>query len=173
MSFEFRGADGGGSADTAGGGRVKMDQATKPVWLKTLTEPRKLAFYAWFYARYRPGPVAPRLYMFPEELDRPQLIWKLAYLCNLQVTQDRAACDLACCQQNGPWLTVEASLWPPGNVPVINGKCVDISKSLIGRLHQEAFGYSMAVDPRCHEGPMVVKSEVNAAHDGRIVVGPV
>jgi hypothetical protein len=151
---------------------VKMDQATKPVWLKTLTEPRKLAFYGWFYAQYRPGPDAPRLYMFPEPLDRPQLIWKLAYLCNLRVTGDRAACDLACCQQNETWLDVDAALWPVADVPVINGKCVDISKSLIGRLHDEAFGYSMVVDPRRHEGPMVVKSEENAAHDGRVVTGP-
>src|SRR5690606_19180460 len=87
-------------------------------------------------------------------------------------TDDRAACDLACCQQNETWLDVDEDLWPPAGVPVINGKCVDISKSLVDRLHEDAFGYTMAVDPRRHQGPMVVKSEINAAHDGRIVTGP-
>lgn len=145
---------------------------TKPVWLKTLTEPRKLAFYTWFYARGRPGSDAPRLHVFPDPLSRPVLLWKLARLCNLRITGDRAACDLACCQQNETWLDVDEKLWPPAGVPVINGKCIDISKSLVDRLHEEAFGYGMAVDPQRHEGPMVVKSEINAAHDGRIVAGP-
>ena len=55
----------------------------------------------------------------------------------------------------------------------INLRCTDISKTTVTRAFEEVFGYAVALDPTTHRGPLVVKSEGNAQHDGRVVVGPV
>src|SRR5437763_11410115 len=54
----------------------------------------------------------------------------------------------------------------------VNGSSVDISKTTVDRAMRDVFGYALEVDPATHRGPMVVKSEKNTAHDGRIVNGP-
>ncbi len=55
---------------------------------------------------------------------------------------------------------------------VINRWSVDISKSYVDGIFQHVFGYSSFVDPNLFHGLMVKKSEVNARHDGEIVIGP-
>jgi hypothetical protein len=55
---------------------------------------------------------------------------------------------------------------------LVNFGCSDVSKTTIAQAWERAAGYSLAVDPRTHHGPMVEKSEKNAAHDGRIIEGP-
>jgi len=53
-----------------------------------------------------------------------------------------------------------------------NGHCLDISKSTLDCHHRDVFGYGLAVDPTAHTGPMLEKSEGNAVHDGREILGP-
>ncbi len=57
--------------------------------------------------------------------------------------------------------------------PVLNALARDIRKSTVEAAQRRALGYPLAVDPRTHHGPLVRKSEENAAHDGAIVTGPV
>lgn len=61
-----------------------------------------------------------------------------------------------------------------GRLPpnAINGQCLDISKSLVDRNWGVAAGYSVEIDPLSADGLIVVKSEVNGGHDGRITQGP-
>jgi hypothetical protein len=54
----------------------------------------------------------------------------------------------------------------------INGRCLDTSKSHVDRLWAEVSGYSIEVDPTTYPGLMLIKSEINGAHDGQIVKGP-
>lgn len=54
----------------------------------------------------------------------------------------------------------------------INRSCTDISKSRVDDLWARLAGYSISVDPLRTAGPIVVKSETNGHHDGRIVQGP-
>ena len=56
--------------------------------------------------------------------------------------------------------------------PTINARCTDISKTHVGSVFADAFGYALAVDPQTHMGPMVEKADTNGVHDGRIVAGP-
>lgn len=56
---------------------------------------------------------------------------------------------------------------------LLNFRCDDISKSRVAQVFEEVFGYALSLDPRTHHGPAVEKSEVNGAHDGRIVFCPV
>ncbi|MBM3421387.1 MAG: hypothetical protein FJY11_09660 [Bacteroidetes bacterium] len=55
----------------------------------------------------------------------------------------------------------------------INMNCTDVSKSRVDAIFTAIFGYSSLVDPLTYGGEMVKKSEINAAHDGVIVKGPV
>lgn len=60
----------------------------------------------------------------------------------------------------------------PEGEPVLNRRCVDVSKSRVAEVFAEVFGYSLAVDPATYEGWIVEKSDENSAHDGRILKGP-
>jgi hypothetical protein len=55
----------------------------------------------------------------------------------------------------------------------INASCWDIRKTRVGEAMRAVFGYDAAVDPLEHRGPMVVKSNLNGFHDGRVITGPV
>jgi hypothetical protein len=57
-------------------------------------------------------------------------------------------------------------------VPLYNTACTDISKRNVARCNRMVFRRSLAVDPLSHQGPMVCKSDRNAAHDGYTVNGP-
>lgn len=59
------------------------------------------------------------------------------------------------------------------NGGAINMNCTDVSKSRVDEMFRNIFGYSSLVDPVTYSGEMVKKSEINAAHDGIIVKGPV
>jgi hypothetical protein len=55
----------------------------------------------------------------------------------------------------------------------INGRCQDISKSQVDRCFAEVFGYGVGIDPLTHAGPCVEKSELNFAHDGKVIGAPI
>ena len=57
-------------------------------------------------------------------------------------------------------------------VPIYNLLCKDISKRMVSVCHSEIFSRSLNVDPRRYYGPLVSKSNRNAAHDGTVVQGP-
>src|SRR5207253_1963813 len=65
--------------------------------------------------------------------------------------------------------TQAASILPPW---AINRACTNVSKSHVDALWASLAGYSISVDPLVASGPIVIKSEANARHDGRIVLGP-
>jgi hypothetical protein len=69
----------------------------------------------------------------------------------------------------------DKTLRAPGELDLrlLNGRCRDIRKSTVDAKHRDALGYGPGVDPRRHAGPLVEKSDDNAAHDGRVVDGPV
>lgn len=59
--------------------------------------------------------------------------------------------------------------WPP----VLNRACTNVSKTRAASVFERVFGYSLAVDPTTHAGPIVQKSDANATHDGLILDGPI
>lgn len=56
---------------------------------------------------------------------------------------------------------------------VVNVELTDISKGRVGRAFSTVFGYDLAVDPQTFTGPILRKSEKNAAHDGKVLNGPI
>jgi hypothetical protein len=68
------------------------------------------------------------------------------------------------------------STWSPQasskGLRAFNFDCRDISKSHVGRIFEQAFGYPLLIDPATHSGPAVEKSEINSLHDGKIIECP-
>jgi hypothetical protein len=56
---------------------------------------------------------------------------------------------------------------------IINKECTDISKKHVDHIHLRVFGYSTFIDPRTHDGQAVIKSDINALHDGEIIRCPI
>jgi hypothetical protein len=63
--------------------------------------------------------------------------------------------------------------WLARRTPVVNLSCANVSKSRVEAVASGVLGYTLAVDPAQHDGPMVRKSDENAVHDGVILNGPV
>ena len=55
----------------------------------------------------------------------------------------------------------------------INFVCQDISKTRVNQVFKQVFGYDLGIDPLKHKGRCVIKSNLNAQHDGRIIQCPV
>ncbi|WP_225207532.1 ATP-grasp domain-containing protein [Novosphingobium huizhouense] len=137
-------------------------------FLKALAEPRKLLFYGSLYAIYGMRRVTGTGAVIETRgpgHTRPNLTWKIfAYLGLKPVRDGKGACPVYYHYDDTTVAACEGA---------INGRCVDISKSTVGRVFAEVFGYALDIDPREHHGKIVRKSEINAVHDGEVLEGPI
>jgi glyoxylase-like metal-dependent hydrolase (beta-lactamase superfamily II) len=108
----------------------------------------------------------------PERARPWYMLWAVSRLAGGRWIKDASAADVV--------VHFEDSTYSPNPPPrqlkpgarLLNFGARDISKSRIAAAFEEVFGYPLAVDPRTYVGPAVEKSELNAAHDGRIVQCP-
>ncbi|MDJ0594371.1 MAG: hypothetical protein QNJ72_31085 [Pleurocapsa sp. MO_226.B13] len=63
--------------------------------------------------------------------------------------------------------------WSEQNNHVVNLHCQDVSKLLVNQVFDEAFGYSIGVNPLTYTAKCVAKSNFNAKHDGKILSCPI
>ncbi len=108
-----------------------------------------------------------RAYVGPDRVTHHYTIWKTCRLLGLRMRH----------VPDGSWDVAVAwrdeTRCAPHPVPdALNARCVDIGKDLVQRRFAEAFGYTLAVDPRTQEGPYVRKSVRNYAHDGVVLAAP-
>ncbi|WP_420431481.1 hypothetical protein [Hyphobacterium sp.] len=68
--------------------------------------------------------------------------------------------------------TVAALPALPSTAAHMNFACCDVSKTHVARIFEQTFGYEISVDPAKYVGPVVEKSEINGAHDGRVLHAP-
>ncbi len=111
----------------------------------------------------------PKIWFTP---DRPRpwyLIWSVLHAAGARIARSPEEADAVFVFDDS---TVCPSRPVPAGVPVLNGDCQSIAKSHVARVFEECFGYALTVDPERWTGPMVEKSEINGAHDGRIIHGP-
>ena len=117
-----------------------------------------------------------KVYFFPERPHPYTAVYRAFHLLGIKVLSglpDRS--------QKSPTVFVwEDSTLSQHEVPAlpqdcftINKRCTDISKSLVGRIHLEVFGYQAEVNPLIHCGAMVAKSDENGAHSGKVIHGPI
>jgi hypothetical protein len=131
------------------------------------------AWFRYFFAARSAQPIgAPFTIAFTPERARPwYLIWAVSRIAGARLTHDAAHADVVMHFEDA---TVSPNATPrskPG-AKLINFGCADVSKSRVADAFAQAFGYPLATDPSTHNGPAVEKSEINGAHDGRIVQCP-
>ena len=111
-----------------------------------------------------------RISFFPKKPRSYYAIWPVCQLADVKITDDPAEADLHFYFEDREFLTGQRDA--PSDRPAFNIGCFDIRKSVVARVFEETFGYSLAIDPRTHDGLAVEKSEGNGKHDGRIVTCP-
>ena len=159
-----------------------MPQASAPLSLRERAEDRahELAF-VWRSRQFRkdngyrrpPRPVTVLAY--PDRITRHPhiLLAKLCAALGYPVTSDPARpFDIAVAYHDRTFTDPEVLAPIPDGVPVINGRCLDISKVRVDREVEAVFSVRTLLDPTRHAGPMVEKSDENAAEGRRIVEGP-
>lgn len=112
-----------------------------------------------------------RISFFPKKPRSYYAIWPVCQLADVKIVEDPEEADLHFYFEDCEFLTAPRSA--PSNRPAFNVGCFDIRKSVVARVFEETFGYSLSVDPETHRGTAVAKSEGNGKHDGRIVQCPI
>lgn len=111
-----------------------------------------------------------RISFFPRKPHSYYAIWPVCQLADVKIVDDPQEADLHFYFEDREFLTAPHKA--PSNKPAFNIGCFDIRKSVVARVFEETFGYSLTIDPASHEGLAVEKSEGNGKHDGRIIACP-
>lgn len=112
-----------------------------------------------------------RIFFFPKKPRSYYAIWPVCQLADIKIVEDPTEADLHFYFEDREFLT--APRLAPTEKPAFNVDCFDIRKSVVSRVFEEVFGYSLAVDPTAHKGVAVEKSERNGKHDGHIIECPI
>ncbi len=128
---------------------------------------------AWRLQRFLSGHKRPKIAFTPDTPRPWYLIWPVLHVAGARIVTDTREADIIMhfddSTESAPPLTLQAR----ENAKRVNFHCNDISKSRVADAFERAAGYGLGVDPETFHGVMVDKSEVNAAHDGRIIDGPI
>jgi hypothetical protein len=128
------------------------------------------------YARARlTGGDCRTVLFLPGRPNPHHVLYKLMHARGWRIGGDPAvSCDLACLWSPDPIIDCPPQMRELAKrVRVLNIGCTDISKRRVDAAAAAAFGHDIRVDPLTHVGVCVRKSDENAHHDGRVVVGPV
>ncbi|HAQ35176.1 MAG TPA: hypothetical protein DCQ53_07435, partial [Alphaproteobacteria bacterium] len=60
----------------------------------------------------------------------------------------------------------------PTGRATLNFGCTDVTKTRVNTVFEQVFGYPLRADPETGTDPVVEKSEINGAHDGRVRNAP-
>jgi hypothetical protein len=128
----------------------------------------------WRLKRRLTGHKRPSIAFLPDKPRPWYLIWPVMHCAGARLVDDPMQADIVMqfddsttCDPDLPDFSRRSR-----RVRTVNFNCRDISKSTVARAFETVAGYGLCVDPSTFRGPMVDKSEVNAAHDGRIIEGP-
>jgi hypothetical protein len=132
------------------------------------------AWFSYFFAAQTIEPATPAFTIaFTPERARPwYLIWAVARAAGAKLSKDASQADVVMHFEDATYSPNDPPLRLKPGARLINYRCRDVSKTNVARACAAAFGSPLAVDPRNHVGPAVEKSEINAAHDGRIIQCP-
>ncbi len=151
--------------------------AAIPITPSFAAEVLRIASFVWLVNAVRATRVVrgreprARISFFPKKPRSYYAIWPVCQLADVKITDDPTEADLHFYFEDREFLTAQRDA--PSERPAFNIGCFDIRKSVVARIFEETFGYSLAIDPRTHDGLAVEKSEGNGKHDGRIVECPI
>ena len=116
-----------------------------------------------------------QIHIFPHYPSRGSTIYKVSQALNLNLSNKKLYNIKVAVYWE--YLTNRIEYQPleelaKSGVKVVNLHSRDISKIYVDEIHQHVFGYCTVVNPKSFAGEIVIKSDTNALHDGRIVQGP-
>ncbi len=147
--------------------RLRVLQERRHRWVKAFRDTRRHNASI----RHR-DPASPAVCFYPQAPTDDYAIFRVAAELGFRIVRSRRGDGLLTLAWH------DVTLVPPAAVaslpaPTLNARCLDISKSTVDRIWREVSGRGLSLDPLTTSGPMVVKSEKNATHDGRIITGPI
>ena len=112
---------------------------------------------------------------YPQRPRPYHILYKMAHILGYRLTTDLRADAVACLAFR------DTTVWEPDAKltelaairPVLNCRCIDISKKHVGAVFERVFGYTLTVDPCTFTGECVKKSNDNGTHDGVIITCPI
>lgn len=125
----------------------------------------------WRTWRLITGHKRPTMAFYPDKPRPWYFIWSVMHVSGAKLVEDVSSADIVMQFDD----STETSNPPPRVKPgahVLNFGCTDISKSRVAAAFEKASGDTLAVNPLTYVGRMVEKAEANAAHDGRVIEGP-
>lgn len=134
-----------------------------------------LSFYffaqSWRTWRFVTGHRRPTIAFYPDKPRPWYFIWPVMHVAGAKLIEDTSRADIVFHFDDTTLTANPAPRTKPG-ATLVNFACDDVSKTRVADAWAKVAGYDLSVDPSAHHGPMVEKSELNAAHDGRIIEGP-
>ncbi len=127
---------------------------------------------SWRTWRRLTGHKRPTIAFYPDKPRPWYFIWPVMHVSGAKLVEDVGSADIVM-QFDDSTSTAHPLPQVKAGARLVNFACDDISKSRVAAAFAAASGYSLAVDPLTHIGPMVEKAELNAAHDGRVIEGPI
>jgi len=135
-----------------------------------------LSFYvlaqSWRTWRRITGHRRPTIAFYPDKPRPWYFIWPVMHAAGAKLIDEVGEADIVFQFEDATTTRNEPPAVRPG-ARLVNFACEDVSKTHVANTFARVAGYDLSVDPASHAGPMVEKSELNAAHDGRIIEGPV
>ncbi len=130
-------------------------------------------FFAQTWRTWRriTGHKRPTIAFYPDKPRPWYFIWPVMHVSGSKLIDDVSKADIVF-QFDDSTETDNAVPAVRENARLVNFGCQDVSKTTVAEAFERAAGYSLKVDPTTYEGRMVEKSELNAAHDGRVLEGP-
>lgn len=125
----------------------------------------------WRTWRRLSGHKRPTIAFYPDKPRPWYFIWPVTHVSGAKLVSDPSEADIVFQFDDATQTDNTPPVTKPG-ATLVNFECDDVSKSRVEAAFAKVAGYELGVDPRTYEGPMVEKSELNAAHDGRIIEGP-
>jgi len=134
-----------------------------------------LSFYflaqSWRTWRFVTGHKRPRIAFYPDKPRPWYFIWPVMHVAGAKLIEDVSQADIVFHFDDTTRTMNGVPSARPG-ARMVNFSCDDVSKSRVAEAFARVAGYELEVDPRVFDGPMVEKSQMNGAHDGRIIEGP-
>jgi hypothetical protein len=114
------------------------------------------------------GRASPRLAFWPAPPRPWYLLWNVIAASGARIVRKAERADALIVFDDQTYYTP-----PNGWQDALNARCTDVSKSKVVAVFEAVSGRKLGLDPTEHSGPMVRKGEINGAHDGAILTGPV
>ncbi len=128
---------------------------------------------AWRIQRALSGHKRPKIAFAPDQPRPWYLIWPVLHVAGARIVKDSEDADIIMQFDDSTESSTPTTIGHSKHAKTVNFECTDISKSRVAEAFERAAGYGLGVDPETYSGMIVDKSEINAAHDGRIIAGPI